>query len=257
MSTADRFAQETTNAANALGEAHSVLAGLAHGYTAGAAVQDPAYLAHTLSELRLAASQVEFILAGLYRRATRAAGQDTYPAPVRELTAAIAVGLRNAHAQAHTAWHELEQVEDHAAAINTAARTGAHPTRSAAADRFAAEAGHAVNALGAAHTILAGLSQREYGGRAVLDAEILAHAVSRLREVTASLELILHIAARHTHQAGATQDYPDAVGEWVASLATALTTASAAARATTRVLRRLENQAAQLRTATAGTHFSL
>lgn len=257
MSTADRFAQETTNAANALGQAHSTVAGLAHGYTAGAAVQDPAYLAHTLSELRLAAARVEFILAGLYRRATRAAAQDTYPAPVRELTAALAAGLRTAHAQAHNTWHELEQVEDHAAAIKTAIRTGANPTHSAAADRFAADAFHAVAALGAAHTILAGLDQSYYGGRAVLDAAILAHAVSRLRETTSSLELILHVVARHTSQAAATQDYPDVVGERVASLAGALAAASSAARATTRVLRPLEHQALQLRTATAGIRFSL
>jgi cellobiose-specific phosphotransferase system component IIA len=265
VSTADLFAQETTNAVNALGEAHSAVAGLAHGDTSGAAVQDPAYLAHALSEFRLATSQVEFILAGLHRRISRAVTElaaqhqqgtsGTYPAAVLDLTAALANGLHSAHSQAHNTWRELGHAEDHAAAIKTATR--ANPTRSPAADRFAAQATHTANALGAAHTILAGLNQSHYGGRAVLDAAVLAHTVARLRETTSSLELILHVVARHTNHLAATQDYPDAVGERVASLASALVAASTAARATTRVLRPMEAQALQLRTATAGTHFAL
>lgn len=255
MSAADRFADEISNATHALTAVHATVSGLSLDGSHNL-VQYPGALAHAMSNFRHLAAEVEFTVYGLYRRAARASVQDTYPDAVRDLATDLASGLYPAHGCAHATWRVLERVEAHAYAIKTANRSRAQ-AGSAATDRFAAETTDATNALSAAHTILAGLSQDYYGGRAVLNADILAHAVTQLRECTALLETTLPVVGRHATHPDATAGYPDAVGEQIANLATDLTAATRCARSTTRLLRGLETHTQDLKKAAHGTPFSL
>jgi hypothetical protein len=220
------------------------VSGLSHGSTA---VEERSAFAHAMSELRLVAAEVEFILNNLCRRATHAADHDPYPTALRDRCATLATSLRAAHGQAHNTWRVMQRVEDHAMALKTLAPRNANA--GSAAHRFAAETTHAATALSTAGTIVSGLSQDYYGGRAVLDAAILTHVVSMVRETTATLELTLHVVWRHANTAADNEGSPAPVRDRTRALADELAAATKGARRTTRVLRGLETQAADLKAA--------
>jgi hypothetical protein len=256
MSAADRFAEETSNAATAMNAARSILIIAAPDSTAGADVQDPSYLAHTLTNLRHATAEVEFILWGLHRRAGYAAQHDTCPGQLRDLLTTLALTLRTSSGHAHTAWRVMCQVENHGDAIKNATR-GTRPTVTATGDRLAEATTNTTNALAAAHTILAGLSQSYYGGQAVLNADDLEHALSMLRQITDTLTAILRVLGRHARHLADNPAHPDTVREPAAALAADLSAASAAARGLIPGLRRLEQQATDIQKAARGTTLAL
>jgi hypothetical protein len=256
MSAADRFAEETTTAATALHAVHLLLAGAAPDSAAAAGVQDPSYLAHALTNLRHATAEVEFIAHTLHRRTVHAASNDAYPTAVRDQLTALDADLRNAHWHVHNTWRVLCRTEEHGMAIKAATR-GTPGTVTALADRFAADTTTTTNALAAAHTILAGLSQDYYGGHAVLDAAILLHAVATLREITATLTVTLRVLGRHVSHAARWANWPDRVRDRATALAEDLTSAANAARGTVRFWQYLEHQALDIQKATQGIAFTL
>lgn len=258
MSVADRFAEELATAAAALGAAHTLVAGLAldSDSTTGAGVQDPGYLAHTLSNLRHATADIEFIAHGLYRRARHAAHHDTYPAPLRDLLSVLAADLHAAQRQAHTVWRVMCTAENHGCAMKAATR-GARATVTAAGDQFAAATTTATNALSAAHTILAGLSQDYYGGQAVLDAAILARALSTLRQTARWLQATVRVLKRHVSHLTNDRTRPDTVREPAAELVPELSGATVTARGLVQIMRRLADQAPHIQEAAQGITFML
>jgi len=256
MSAADRFAEEITTAATAMHAVHLLLAGASPDSTAGVGIQDPSYLAHALTNLRHATAEVEFIAHTLHRRTVDAASHDAYPTALREQLTALDSNLRNAHWHVHNTWRVLCRTEEHGTAIKAATR-GTPGTVTALADRFARDTTTTTNALAAAHTILAGLSQDYYGGRAVLYAAILLHAVSTLREVTATLAVTLRVLRRHVSHAANSANWPDRVRDRATALAEDLTVATNAARGTVRFWQYLEHQALDIRQATQGIAFTL
>lgn len=253
MSAADRFTEELANGATALAAVHSLLTRTAPDSTAGASIQDPTYLAHAVSNLRHASAEVEFIALGLHRRT---AHNDTYPDALRDLLTTLAAGLAAANRTAHDLWRVMSSAERHGDAIKAATR-GTPVTTTATADRFATETTSATNGLSAAHTILAGLSQDYYGGRAVLSAAITAQALSTLRQVTVTVTAIVRALSRHVSHAADNPGRPDAVREMTAALAADLTSAVSAARATVRALHPLERQAADICQASQHVAFTL
>jgi len=256
MSVADRFTDETSTAATALSAMHTLVAGVAPDSTAGTGIQDPGYLAHALSQLRYITAEVEFILHGLHRRVGHAAHHDAYPATLRDLCTTLATDLRAAVGHAHATWRVMSTVENHGDAIKAATR-GTPATVTTIGDRFAEAVTTAANALGAAHTILAGLSQREYGGRAVLNAAILTQTLSLLRQITATLQALLRVLGRHAQHLADNPTRPDMVRERAAALAADLSVATAAARGMTPGLHRLAAQARDIQDAARGITFAL
>lgn len=126
-----------------------------------------------------------------------------------------------------------------------------------AAEHFVNETINAANALSAAHTIVAGLSQRKYGGVAVLDSDSLARAMHKLRATAGFLELTLRFLCHRANQAADNKKHPEALRYLAKTLARDLLAATQCAGETTHVLRGLETLALHIRDAALDSDFAL